>query len=284
MEDFLSNFLWTYQTTLIQVAVNILMAVAMYCVLATGQLFLGQIGFMAIGAYTSALLTTALGLPPFLTILTGCLASLVIAAVLVEPMLRLSGVHMAIATIAFGEVVRSTLVNIDLLGGALGMSGIPLAVSPLDLYTFDVLLIALAFWASRSRLGRIVEATRTDELAAQSMGIKVKQVKRVSILTSAAISGFAGGVSAHSLGTISPDGFSFVASVTVLSFVALGGVTSPLGSVLGAIALTVLPELFSGFSEYRSMATGLSIVLVVLLLPSGVFPFSVLRIRGHAKH
>ncbi|VVE23138.1 branched-chain amino acid ABC transporter permease [Pandoraea anhela] len=283
MEELLSNFVWTYQTTLIQVALSILMSIAMYCVLATGQLFLGQIGFMAIGAYTSAVLTTVFGLAPAVAILSGTIASLAISALLVEPMLRLSGVHMAIATIAFGEVVRSSLVNIGVLGGALGLSGIPLAVSPFELYVFDALLIALTCWASCSRLGRIVEATRTDELAAQSMGIDVRRVKRLSILASAAISGFAGGVSAHSLGTLSPDGFSFVASVTVLSFVALGGVASPLGAVLGAIFLTVMPELFSVLSEYRTMATGLSIVLVVLLLPAGVFPFSLLRVRGHAK-
>lgn len=281
MMDFLSNFIWTYQTLLTQIAVGGLLALSMYCVLATGQLFLAQVGFMAIGAYGSAVLTTAFGLPPVVSMAAGVLMALAAGAVLVQPMLRLSGVYMAIATIAFGEVVRSLVVNFDMLGGALGLSGIPMVLDTPVLYALVIILTALVICTTYSGIGRSVEAVRSDELAARAMGVNVTAIKRFSVLASAALAGLAGAVSAHSMG--SPGDFSFVSTVAVLSYVVLGGVASPLGAVLGAILLNVLPELFNGLSEYRTMATGLAIVVVVMLCPSGLFPFTVIRVRGNAK-
>jgi branched-chain amino acid transport system permease protein len=134
-----------------------------------------------------------------------------------------------------------------------------------------------------SRIGRSVEAVRTDELAARAMGINVHAVKLASVLMSAGIAGIAGVASAHSMGTIAPSEFSFAGSVTVLGFVILGGVASPLGALLGVVILTLLPQLLSGFSESRAMINGLAIVFVVMLFPSGLFPFKVIRIRGSAQ-
>lgn len=283
MLDLISNYVWTYQTLLTQIAVGSLLALSMYCVLATGQLFLGQIGFMAIGAYCSAVLTTMYGLPFWASIIAGVVLATVVAAILVQPMLRLSGVYMAIATIAFGEVVRSVVINIDDLGGALGISGIPQSLSTLGLYVLVACVAALIVCAMYSPLGRSVEAVRTDELAAQAMGVNARRVKLIGVLMSAALAALAGGAGAHSMGSISPGDFSFVSTVSVLSYVVLGGVASPIGAVLGAVVLTVLPELLSDLSEFRTMVTGLAIVLVVLLFPSGLFPFRVIRVRGNAK-
>jgi len=283
MSDFITNFLWTYQTVLSQVAINSLLALSMYCVLATGQLFLGQVGFMAIGAYCSAVLTTMLGMPLWVSMPAGALLALLVALLLVQPMLRLSGVYMAIGTIAFGEVIRSLAINFDVLGGALGISGIPQSLPQTALYAMVIVVAAILVCAMHSRLGRAVEAVRTDELAAQAMGVDVRRIKLISVLASAALAGLAGAAGAHSMGTVTPNDFSFVSSVAILSFVVLGGVASPLGAILGAVLLTLLPELLSSFSEFRTMINGLAIVLVVLLLPSGLFPLKIIRIRGNAK-
>jgi branched-chain amino acid transport system permease protein len=283
MNDFFTNFLWTYQTALTQVAISSLLALAMYCVLATGQLFIGQIGFMAIGAYTSAVLTITTGLPVIVSIAVAVSLALVVALIMVHPMLRLSGVYMAIGTIAFGEVIRSVVINFDLVGGALGISGIPQSLSLTALYVIVVVIAVILVYAMYSRLGRNVEAVRTDELAAQAMGINVRIIKLGAVLASAGLAGLAGALSAQSLGSVTPNDFSFVGTVAVLSYAVLGGVASPIGAILGAVLLTVLPELLSAFSEFRSMVTGLAIVLVVMIFPSGLFPIKVIRIRGHAK-
>ncbi|MDY7548925.1 branched-chain amino acid ABC transporter permease [Glaciimonas sp. CA11.2] len=283
MNVFFDNLLWTYQTLLTQVGIGCLLALSLYWVIATGQLFLGQVAFMAMGAYTSATLSMQFGLPLWMSVLMAIAFATAVAALIVYPMLRLSGVHMAIGTIAFVAVVRSVVINMEFLGGALGISGVPHPVSLATLYLIVCLVAAGMLWISKSRIGRNMEAVRTDEVAAAVMGINVGKVKLTCVLISSALAGLAGALNAHAMGSISPNEFTFQSCVTVLSYVVLGGIASPLGGILGAIVLIALPEMLSGLAEYRTMFNGLVIVVVVMLLPSGLFPIKTLRIRGYVN-
>ncbi len=279
----LNEWVWTYQTLLYLVAVNCLLGLSMYCVLAAGQLFLGQIAFMALGAYTSAICTTQFGMPFAVSLLAGIGLPMLVALALASPMLRLSGVYLAIGTIAFGEVVRAMAVNIDFLGGALGITGIPRVVSLPAAYGTVVVVAGVLIYALRSKVGREIEAVRTDEAAAQAMGVNVFRLKLGCVLLSAALAGLAGVISAHALTAITPSDFSFEAGVSILSYAVLGGVSSPIGALVGAAVLTTLPELLRGFSEFRMMINGLVVVLVVMFFPSGIVGLQFMRIRAYAK-
>lgn len=278
----LNDLLWTYQSLLYQIGINCLLSLAMYVVLATGQLFLAQIGFMAIGAYASAILTTQFGASFALALACGVGLATLTGLVVAYPTLRLTGVYLGIATIAFAEVVRAVIINIEFLGGALGITAIPRKVSLPALYLVVAVLFFLLVYGMRSKAGRAMEATRTDELATRAMGVDVFRVKLTCVLISSALSGLAGVFSAHGLTTISPGEFSFEHGVSILSYTVLGGLASPLGGLIGATVLTILPEFLRGFNEFRVMVNGLVIVFTIMLLPAGIYRVRMMRVRGHA--
>jgi branched-chain amino acid transport system permease protein len=273
------DFLFTYQSLIDAVGINGLLALSLYVVLALGQLSLGQAAFMGIGAYSSALLTTRLQLPfPLVLLAAACLPAL--AALLIgRPTARLSGVYLALATIGFGEVLRIFYVNAEITGGALGLSGIPERAGFLWIYgTLAAASAGLALLC-RTRIGRAMEAMRQDELAAGVMGIDLARYKLAALVASAALAGLAGAFDAHSSSFIAPGEFGFDAAVTILSFALLGGTGSPFGPVLGAVILTLLPELLRPLQDFRLVLNGLIIVLVVLFLPRGLLAWRIGRVR-----
>ncbi len=270
MPVWLDDVLWTYQNLVHALGVNGLLALSMYVVLAVGQLSLGQAAFMGLGAYSSALMTLKLKLP-FLAVLPLSVVVPVLFALLIGvPTLRLSGVYLAIATIGLGEVLRAVYLNIDLFGGALGLSGIPeRATTPM---IYGILAVAvLGLWlVGRSGIGRAMEAMREDETAAQVMGVPIRRYKMGALLASAVFAGLAGCLSAHVSSFIGPNEYGFEPAVTILSYVLLGGIGTPIAPVLGAWVLTLLPELLRGFSDVRLVLNGVIIVLAVLFLPNGL--------------
>ena len=278
MGDWLSNFYFTYQSLITAIGVNGLLALSMYVVLAVGQLSLGQAAFMGLGAYSSALMTTWLHWPYPLVLPLSMVVPIVFALAIGVPTLRLSGVYLAIATIGLGEVLRTAYLNIDLFGGAMGLSGIPEEAAWWQIY----LLLALAlvgFWAvGRSRIGRAMEAMREDELAAQVMGVHLWRYRIGALVASAAIAGVAGCLDAHSSSFIGPDEYGFDPAVSILSYALLGGIGSPLAPVLGAGVLTLLPELLQDASQLRLIMDGAIIVVAVLFLPNGLFPWRLRRV------
>ncbi len=279
MPIWLDDFLWTYQTLIHSLGINGLLALSMYVVLAVGQLSLGQAAFMGLGAYTGALLSLHTGLP-FALVLAGSAVVPVLAAAAVGlPTLRLTGVYLAIATIGLGEVLRVIYVNAEITGGALGLGGIPGRSA-----TWIILLLLAGalggVWlVGRSRFGRAMEAMRGDQTAAAVIGVNVPAYHLGALLASAALAGVAGALSAHSSTFISPDDYAFEAAVTILSFAILGGIGSPLGPVVGALVLTLLPELLRPLHDFRGVFNGLIIVLVVLFLPRGILPWPMTRLR-----
>lgn len=270
MPGWLDDFLWTYQNLINALGVNGLLALSMYVVLAVGQLSLGQAAFMGLGAYSSALMTLKLGLPFWAVLPLSVVTPVLFALAVGGPTLRLSGVYLAIATIGLGEVLRAMYLNVDLFGGALGLSGIPeRATTPL-IYTL-LLAAILAFWlVGRSGIGRAMEAMREDEIAAQVMGVSVGRYKLGALVASAGLAGLAGCLSAHVSSFIGPNEYGFEPAVTILSYVLLGGIGTPLAPVLGAWVLTLLPEALRGFGDVRGIVNGSVIVLAVLFLPAGL--------------
>jgi branched-chain amino acid transport system permease protein len=262
MPPWLDDLLWTYQNLVYALGVNGLLALSMYVVLAVGQLSLGQAAFMGLGAYSSALMTLKLGLPFGAVLPLSVVTPVLFALAVGGPTLRLSGVYLAIATIGLGEVLRALYLNVDYLGGALGLSGIPHRAETWMIYGLLGLAVLALWLVGRSRIGRAMEAMREDETAAAVMGV---------LLASAALAGLAGCLSAHVSSFIGPNEYGFEPAVTILSFALLGGIGNPLAPVLGAWVLTLLPELLRDVSDFRLVLNGLIIVAAVLFLPNGLF-------------
>jgi branched-chain amino acid transport system permease protein len=280
MPAWLDDFLWTYQNVVHGLGINGLLALSMYVVLAVGQLSLGQAAFMGLGAYSSALMTLQLKWPFFVVLPASCVAPVLFALAIGAPTLRLSGVYLAIATIGLGEVLRAVYLNVDVFGGALGLSGIPERASAWMIYGLLGAAIVVLWVVGRSGVGRAMEAMREDETAAAVMGIPTGRYKLGALLASAMLAGIAGALSAHVSSFIGPNEYGFEPAVTILSFALLGGIGTPLAPVAGAWILTLLPEALRGFADLRLVFNGLIIVLAVLFLPNGLLPW---RMRRSAR-
>ena len=275
-----ADFLFAYEHLAVSVAVNGLLALSLWCVLAMGQLSLGQAGFMAIGAYSGALLSLHWQVPLAASLLISAgLGGLVAAAVggLVH---RLAGVYLAITTIALSEILRIVLVNSAWSGGGTGLSNIPRETSLPQLYLILAVVLLGLTLVAKTRLGRAMEAMRLDETAAEAMGIATGRMKIGGLVASGILAGLAGSLSSHANSFIAPQDFGFEFAVAILSFVLLGGVQTPVGGVLGAVILTLLPEVFRGIPEARLVINGTVIVLVVIFMPRGILP---LRLRRSAR-
>jgi branched-chain amino acid transport system permease protein len=292
------------------ILINVILGLSIYITLSTGQLSLGNAGFMSIGAYTSALLTVKVGLPMVAGILAGSLLAFLIGILIGIPTLRLQGVYLAIATLGFGEVVRVLFINWEsLTSGAVGIAGIPhlgrtmlaglqhrgfsaeqwgLKNNEFISLTIFVILLAitvlLLVFFSRlfaSRVGRAFRAIRLDEKAAEAMGIHTTYYKILTFSMGALLAGFAGALFAHVTGYISPADFTYHRAVEILVFAVFGGSEVLWGPVFGALFLTVMPEMLRGLSEYRYFIYGTILVVMMVFRPQGVLDQPLLdRLRG----
>jgi branched-chain amino acid transport system permease protein len=274
--NFFSNFWITYGSVVQFVLINMLLGISIYFTLYTGLLSLANAGFMAIGAYVSAVLTIHAGTPFFVNLLAGAFSAAVIGWLLGLPVLRLRDVYLAIATLGFGEIVRIIAVNFDkftglrLIGGAQGLSGIPKLTTPAALLVTLFLSCIFLVQLHRSRAGRALAAIRRDESVAATMGIDVAGYKLLAFVLGAFVAGLAGGFSAHLTRFVGPNDFSFSAAVNILAFAVLGGTLHWTGALVGAAILTILPEALRFMGEYRGVVNGAILVLVILYLPHGL--------------
>lgn len=278
MSAFLDNFMFSYQAVIFAVGVNGLLALSMYAVLAVGQLSLGQAAFMGIGAYVSALLTLHLDWPFAAVLLAAMVVPAIVALIIGGPTLRLTGVYLALATIAIVEILRIFLNASDFTGGALGLSGIPNKTTVLLIYGLLAVILLGFVLVARSRLGRAMEAMREDEVAAGVMGVNLPMMKLGALVVSAMIAGLAGALNAHANSFIGPNDYSFEHAVTIISFALLGGIGSPVGPVLGAVILTLLPEFLTSLQDYKLMVNGFIIVVAVLYMPRGILTWRIGRV------
>ncbi|MCE1243017.1 branched-chain amino acid ABC transporter permease [Oryzomicrobium sp.] len=274
MEWLTANFgdFWsTYSTLVFSVGVHAMLALSIWLTLSCGLLSLANAAFMGIGAYVSALLTLNLGWSFPAVLLAGGVAPAAVALLIGAPVLRLSGVYLAMATLAFGEVVRITVLNLEITGGPEGLNGIPLSTEGWHI----ALLLALTIYGlarlRRSKVGRAFEAIKEDEVAARLMGINVDRYKLLAFTLGGFIAGVAGALNAHFTFFISPREYGFENAVDILTMAVLGGVSDLIGPMLGAAILTLLPELLRSLHDFRSLVNGAVLVLVVLFLPKGIW-------------
>ena len=270
----LEVFFEVYRDLFGQIGIACLYALSIYIVLAAGQLSLAQAGFGAISAYTAVLLITEQGFAAPVAITVGIAAATLAAGILALPLLRLRGVFLAIATIGFGEVVRVTLNNLEITGGASGLTGNLPKVEVWHIYAVLGMCGFLLARLAPTGLGRSLSAVREDETAAQMQGINVRSVRLIAFLISGALAGTAGALEANFGFFIGPAQFGEQRAIEILTFAVIGGVTIWYGPLIGAALLTLLPTLLrdSGVDEgwVRLVLQGTILLLVILFLPDGL--------------
>ena len=275
--DAIADFLATYSTTFAIVGINALLALSVWLTLYAGQLTLGNAAFMAIGAYTSALLGRHLGAPFPLALAAGAVAAAALAAPLGLTVFRLRGVYLAIATLAFGEVVRVILLATPITGRGQGLNGIPPKTELWHIY-LSLAVVAYVLWRVQGSIaGRAWAAIREDEVAAASQGIAVRRYKLAAFVLGALLAAWAGGLSAHVTFSIDPNDFAFTKAVQILVFAVVGGIPNVVGPILGATAFTALPELLRPFKDYRDIFQGAILLAVIIYLPRGIVTLAELR-------
>lgn len=268
----LDNFWSVYSNLVLSLGINGLLALSIWLTLACGMLALANAAFMGIGAYTASILTLNYGVPFPVAIAAGMAAPALVAFIIGKPTLRLSGVYLAMATLAFGEVVRITILNVEsLTGGALGLNGIPQSTQWWHVALALVLTILVLWRIRRSKVGRAFEAIKEDETAAGLMGIDVAGHKMLAFVLGGAIAGLAGTLNAHLTFFIGPAEYGFNRAVDILTMAILGGIGSLTGPVLGGTILTLLPEALRGLGAFRLVVNGFILVLIVLFLPKGIW-------------
>ena len=281
---------------LVQMLLGALLGLSVYLPLAAGQLSLATPAFYAVGGTLAALLSTrwtllggtagTLPLPSLLLelVLAGALAGL-LALLVGQPVLRLRGIYLAIATIALVEIVRVAILNLPFTGGAVGIFGIPQVFERPSGYLLPAIaLVLLVGWGAQRLetlpLGRAMAAIRDDELAARCLGINTARVKLTAFVLSAVIAGSTGALAAHVFNTWNARQGSFDVSVTTLAYVILGGSRTWLGPVFGGMLLTALPELLRPVGDARLVLFGLVILLGPLVVPQGLITPALLERIG----
>ena len=259
--------------------INILMALSVYAIFTTDQLSLGNAGFMAIGAYTSAYLTVKSGMPIFPAIVIGALTASLSGMVIGIPALRLKGMYLVMATLGFAEVVRTFFLNFEPTGGAYGFRGPSGATLPM--IGGWVLVSMVFFWLlGRSRLGRSLDAVQDNEEVASTIGLNVMLLKVGVFCLGAFIAGVAGGLYAHYMFYIESNNFNFLVSAMAVLFVILGGKNTFWGAVVGAVIFSVLPELLRFMGGWRLSLYGAVLVIMMIFRPPGIITRQMVRDAG----
>lgn len=248
-----------------------------------GLLDLGYAAFFAVGAYTTAILSSTFGLDFWLTIPFAVLFSAIAGIIIGTPTLRLRTDYLAIVTLGFGEITRIVARNLDITGRASGIIGIDRPnLFGLELnqlvhyyYVFFILAILGMFISDRlqhSRLGRAWQYVREDEDAAEAMGIPTVKTKLYAYVIGAIFGGVAGCFFAAKMTAISPETFQFNQSVLILLAVVLGGMGKIPGMVVGAFALVLFPEVFREIGVFRMLVFGLVLLTLIIFRPTGIWP------------
>jgi branched-chain amino acid transport system permease protein len=274
-----------YARILMLAGINIILAVSLNLINGfTGQFSIGHAGFMAIGAYTSAYLTVyhgqawerSLGGGTFahvlvflIAILAGALAAALAGLIVGIPSLRLRGDYLAIVTLGFAEIIRIVILNIDTVGGATGFA-VPGYTNFIWVGGFAVITIVTVYNIVHSDTGRALVSIREDELAAEAMGVNTTRYKVLAFVISSSFAGIAGVLFGHYTQFLSTNDFQFIRSFEIIIMVVLGGMGSITGSILGALVITILPELLRGFSEWRLVIYSALLILIMLTRPQGV--------------
>jgi len=268
--------------------INVILAVSLNLINGfTGQFSIGHAGFMAIGAYTSAFFSVNFGsslervfriLPEgprrgavlLLVLAAGAVAAAIAGFLVGVPSLRLRGDYLAIVTLGFGEIIRVFILNIDAVGGARGLGGIPKYSNFGWVYFFAIASVVVVSRIVNSSFGRTLLAVREDEIAAEAMGVHTTRAKVISFVISSAMAGIAGGLFAHYLMYIHTNSFTFLKSIEIIIMIVLGGMGSITGSVVGAVLYIVLTEGLRAFEQYRMVTFSFLLILIMIFRPQGL--------------
>jgi branched-chain amino acid transport system permease protein len=253
-----------------QIGINALLALSLSVSLQAGQLALAQAGLAGIAAYVSAIASMEYHWPLAASILLAVACSTLVAALLAYPVRKLRGIFLAIATIGFGEIVRVIVNNLNITGGAEGLSGIPNDVTTPIIYGALAFVAVALFLLSRTKFALAVALTREDDAAARGVGVDVGMLRFASLALGGAIAGLAGALYAHAFYFIAPGDFGFPRMEQILVWCVIGGVTSPLGAVVGAAFLSILPEVIRALADFREITNGIILLVVILFAPSGL--------------
>ena len=277
-----------YLDVIIGIGINVILAVSLNLINGyTGQFSLGHAGFMAVGAYTSAAITmfagpsifsalggsTAIttGLLFFAALVAGGLVAAATGFAVGMPSLRLKGDYLAIVTLGFGEIIRVIFRNMESVGGALGLTGIPPYTNFFWVFTVALVTIYVVTCMVNSTYGRGFIAVHDDEVAAEAMGLNSTRYKIIAFVIGAFFAGMAGGIYGHFKLSIDPKGFDFIKSIEIVVMVILGGMGNTIGVIIAAVLLTVLPEVLRPVAQYRMILYSLLLIVLMLTRPQGLF-------------
>lgn len=275
------------QQIVFYMAINIILSVSLNLVNGfCGQFSIGHAGFMAVGAYVSAVIS--LHFHPFtgsveilnfpIYAIAGGLCAAAAGFVVGMPSLRLRGDYLAIVTLGFGEIIRVVLLNMDSVGGARGLYGLPGHtdfIACVHAYIWAGATVLLCWRLVHSSYGRAFLSVREDEIASECMGVNTTRTKVMAFVVSSFFAGVAGSIFAHTTNSLNPQSFTFIKSVDVVIMVVLGGMGSITGSVLGAILVTILPEALRPVQEIthvdlRMVIYSLALILMMIMRPEGL--------------
>ena len=262
-----------HELLIAQIGINAILAISIFVTFYSGQLTLANAGFMAIGAYTTVLMSLYLPTPLPLNILVGAVLAGLIGFLVGLPVLRLRGIFLAIATIGFVEALRlGVILNVPITGEGQGLHNpsadplggiVPIVIS-LPILTY------LMWRLTHTRAGQAWAAIREDELAASSNGINVPLYKMIAFVISAIVAGYAGALETHINFFVDPTEYSVTRTIQILTFAVVGGTTNVLGPIVGATFLTALPEIIRQANAYRDVVNGVILVLVIIFRPQGI--------------
>jgi len=274
---------------LYNIGINIILAVSLNLINGyTGQFSLGHAGFMAVGAYTAAVITNQFGVLNgfesgalfFGALLAGGLFAAVVGLLVGLPTLRLKGDYLAIVTLGFGEIIRVIFQNMNAVGAARGLSVMHGYTNFFWVFGFAAVTIYVVTALVHSTYGRGFIAVRDDEIAAEAMGINTTKYKVAAFVIGAFFAGVAGGLYAHSIQFLTPSGFGFMLSITFVVMVILGGMGNTPGVILAAVLLTLMPEGLRKLAGYphlgwigdtRMIIYSLMLIVLMLARPQGLF-------------
>jgi branched-chain amino acid transport system permease protein len=247
-----------------------------------GQVSLGHAALLAIGAYTSALLSLSLSFPVGIAIICGGLMSAALGTLLISPSFRLRGHYVSIATLAIGEIVSLVILNWEsVTHGPIGVVGIP----PLSLFGYELVGAASVYWFSftimvllallqvrllGSHIGRSFRAIRDDDVAARAYGLSLNRYKSLAFIFGGFAAGVSGAIAAHLYSYINHETFNTQQSILALTIVILGGLGNVAGAIVGSVALVGLPEVFRIAAEYRILIYGIVLLLLIRFRPQGL--------------
>jgi branched-chain amino acid transport system permease protein len=242
------------RSLLIFAGINVIAAYSFYAPFKTGQVSLGQAGFMAVGAYVSAILTQKFGAPFAAAMIAGSLVAGIVGVLVGFPALRIKGIYLLLLTLGFSEIIAVIALSWEYVGGAQGFRNISFNPFTLE-YVIGIVGVLILFFArlERSSLGRAMDSIHQDETAAEVMGIDVVRIKLLSFGLGAAIAGLAGALYAHHATYMDSTTFNVMLSIEILVFVVVGGGSTFWGPLLGAAVLNAIPEILRAMRDWLDL-------------------------------